>query len=100
MPFELSDLERYGFEERENPESIHIRRADGRRIGRLLASLSPLHRAAIVLRDFEGLSYEEIGAALEMTDSQVKALLHRARKGFRRSWDAGRLAALAPLPWL
>ena len=100
MPAELIDLERHGFDERENPESIHIRRAEERRIGRLLNSLSPLHRAAIVLRDFEGLSYEEIGAALEMTDGQVKALLHRARKGFRRSWNSGRLAGLVPLPWL
>jgi RNA polymerase sigma-70 factor (ECF subfamily) len=100
MPAELVGLERHGFDEGADPESIHIRRAEGRRIGRLLNSLSPLHRATIVLRDFEGLSYEEIASALEMTECQVKALLHRARKGFRRSWNSGRLAGLVSLPWL
>jgi RNA polymerase sigma-70 factor (ECF subfamily) len=100
MPAELVALGRHGFDESSDPETIHIRRAEGRRIGRLLNSLSPLHRAVIVLRDFEGLSYEEIAAALEMTERQVKALLHRARKRFRHSWNSGRLAALVPLPWL
>jgi RNA polymerase sigma-70 factor (ECF subfamily) len=100
MPSELVGLERHGFDESADPESIHIRRAEGRRVGRLLNSLSPLHRAAIVLRDFEGLSYEEIAAALEMTECQVKSLLHRARKGFRRSWNSGRLAGLVSMRWL
>jgi RNA polymerase sigma-70 factor (ECF subfamily) len=100
VPAEVMELDPHSLDESANPEIIHIRRAEGRRIRRLLSSLSPMHRAAIVLRDFEGLSYEEIGAALEMTEGQVKALLHRARKSFKRSWNYGRLATLLPLPWL
>lgn len=69
------------------PENIVIRRSESRRVRRVLASLPPMHRAAIVLRDFEGFSYEEVASFLEITDTQVKALIHRARKGFKRSWS-------------
>ncbi|MGH2695206.1 MAG: RNA polymerase sigma factor, partial [Actinomycetota bacterium] len=72
----------------DGPETALIRRSEGRRVRKVLASLPPLHRAAIVLRDFEGLSYGEIAGALGITEAQVKALLHRARKGFRRSWSS------------
>ena len=69
-----------------DPEAVTVRNAEGRRVRKVLLGLPPLHRAAIVLRDFEGLSYAEVGVVLGMTECQVKALIHRARKGFRRSW--------------
>lgn len=82
----------------EDPEVIHLKRFEGRRVRRVLASLPPMHRAAIVLRDFEGLSYEEVAIALGISEVQVKALIHRARKSFKRAWVP--LDALqAILPW-
>jgi RNA polymerase sigma-70 factor (ECF subfamily) len=69
-----------------DPETVTVRAAESRRVRKVLLGLPPLHRAAIVLRDFEGLSYAEVAVALGMTECQVKALIHRARKGFRRSW--------------
>ena len=69
-----------------DPEAMSMRNAESRRVRKVLLGLPPLHRAAIVLRDFEGLSYAEVAVALGMTECQVKALIHRARKGFRRSW--------------
>lgn len=69
-----------------DPETVSVRKAESRRVRKVLLGLPPLHRAAIVLRDFEGLSYAEVAVALGLTECQVKALLHRARKGFRRSW--------------
>lgn len=69
-----------------DPETMTIRNAESRRVRKILQGLPPLHRAAIVLRDFEGLSYSDVAIALGMTDPQVKALIHRARKNFRRSW--------------
>lgn len=80
----------------DDPEELFLKRTEGRKVRRVLESLPPLHRAAIVLRDFEGLSYAEIAVALDLSESQVKALLHRARKGFRRSWSSTGLAALLP----
>ncbi|HEX2196517.1 MAG TPA: RNA polymerase sigma factor [Actinomycetota bacterium] len=69
-----------------DPEAVSVRRAESRRVRKVLLGLPPLHRAAIVLRDFEGLSYAEVAVALGMTECQVKALIHRARRNFRRSW--------------
>ena len=69
-----------------DPESLCIRKAEGERVREMLASLPPKQRTAITLRDFEGLSYEEVGALMGVTDLQVKALLHRARVRFRRAW--------------
>jgi len=79
------------------PEEVVVRRWESRRVRQVLESLPPLHRAAIALRDFEGLSYEEVGLALGITDSQVKALLHRARQRFKRAW----LSEIASIfvPW-
>jgi len=41
--------------------------------------LQPSHRAVIVLRDLEGLSYEEIAAVTDSPLGSVKGRLHRAR---------------------
>ena len=82
---ELADLEAPLAHE-EGPEAVVVRKSEGYRVRKVLDSLPPMHRAAIALRDFEGLSYEEVANALGITDSQVKALLHRARQRFKRSW--------------
>lgn len=44
-----------------------------------LRALSPAHRAVLVLRDVEGLSYDEIAAVTEAPVGSVKGRLHRAR---------------------
>jgi RNA polymerase sigma-70 factor (ECF subfamily) len=93
---ELLDLENPNLVADDGPEEIVLRNAESRRVRKVLEGLPPMHRAAIVLRDFEGLSYEEVAIALGITDCQVKALIHRARQGFKRSWISAGLAALIP----
>lgn len=44
-----------------------------------LAALTPEQRAALVLREFEGLRYDEIGEVLGLSEAAVKGRLHRAR---------------------
>ena len=46
---------------------------------RAIAELSDERRMVVVLRDLEGLSYEEIAAALELELGTVRSRLHRAR---------------------
>ncbi len=72
------------------PEMSLILSESQRRVQALLASLSPQDRAAIVMRYWNDLSYEEIGEALSMTVSAVKSRLHRARREMAGRWtEAG-----------
>lgn len=97
---ELSELDLREPDEGRHPEVAFFRALEGRRVRRLLETLPPLHRAAIVLRDLEGLSYAEVAAALDLSEGQVKALLHRARQRFKRSWISGVAGVLIPARWL
>ncbi|HEY0354631.1 MAG TPA: RNA polymerase sigma factor, partial [Flavisolibacter sp.] len=44
-----------------------------------LARLSETQRSLVMLKDYEGYSYEEIGQIMNLSESQVKVYLHRAR---------------------
>lgn len=60
------------------------RRAEGRvalaALGEALDRLDPLSRAVVVLRELEGLAYEDIAETLEVPVSTVKTRLFRARR--------------------
>jgi RNA polymerase sigma-70 factor, ECF subfamily len=72
-----------------------------------LQSLPERQRQALLLRDWRGLSYDEIAAEMDSSYQAVETLLFRARKsvaaGLRRPEPAtvpARARALAPLPLL
>jgi len=44
-----------------------------------LARLSETQRSLVMLKDYEGYSYDEIGRIMNLSESQVKVYLHRAR---------------------
>ena len=48
-----------------------------------LAQLPEIQRSVVLLRDYEGYSYEEIGAITDLTESQVKVYIFRARKSLK-----------------
>lgn len=58
------------------------------RVQELLTKLKPRDKAAVVMRYWYGLSYEEIAEALGLTNSAVKSRLHRARKIMANTWKA------------
>jgi RNA polymerase sigma factor (sigma-70 family) len=58
-------------------------------------ALPERQRDAILLRELEGRSYEEIAEALGVTDGAVRQLLNRARNSLRSA-----AAALTPMPLL
>ena len=57
------------------------RREDLRRLVADLHNLPEQQRSALIIRELEGLSYEELGTALGVTVPAVKSLLVRARSG-------------------
>jgi RNA polymerase sigma factor (sigma-70 family) len=67
-------------------------------IKRLLAGLRELpepQRAAIVMRELEGLSHEQIAASLGISGSAARQSIHRARRALREG-----LGVLVPMPLL
>jgi RNA polymerase sigma-70 factor (ECF subfamily) len=70
-------------EERSGPRSPADELEERERAERLrskLGQLTPAHRAVLVLRDLEGLSYEEIANVTDAPLGSVKGRLHRARR--------------------
>jgi RNA polymerase sigma-70 factor (ECF subfamily) len=52
-----------------------------------IAELPERQRAVITLRDLDGLSSEEVRNALDLTETNQRVLLHRARAKVRRALD-------------
>lgn len=53
-------------------------------VERAVSILPPVQKSVILLRDLEGYSYKEIADILELSDSQVKVYLFRARKKIKK----------------
>lgn len=67
------------------------------KVAKLLDALTPEHRACIVLREIEGLSYEEMADALHININTVRTRLKRAREalvGRREARERGETDAL------
>jgi RNA polymerase sigma-70 factor (ECF subfamily) len=66
-----------------NPEQIYHDARLAPDLQAALDSLPPEFRAAVVLCDIEGLSYEEIGATLGVKLGTVRSRIHRGRQALR-----------------
>lgn len=61
------------------PEAELLRSEDVNLLHRMLQLLQPNHRAAVVLRDLEELTYLEVAEALEVPEGTAKGWAHRGR---------------------
>jgi RNA polymerase sigma-70 factor (ECF subfamily) len=66
-----------------NPDTEAERHEVQRRVHDALRRLAPDHRVIVVLRDLQGLAYEEIAEALRMPIGTVRSRLSRAREALR-----------------
>ena len=78
-----------------SPESSAEAHERERRVASMLQSLDPLDRAAIVMRYWYDLSYEEMSEALSLSVSAVKSRLHRARRQLAGVWPESQTGGLA-----
>lgn len=53
-------------------------------LNKALSTLPEKQKSAILLRDYEGYSYDEIGEILALNASQVKVYIYRARKQLQK----------------
>ena len=81
LPMMTFDEEVHGQADEDlNPEHLLIRKGDLQLLERALEELLPEFREAIVLRELEGLSYQEIAAVTGIPVGTVMSRLFRARK--------------------
>jgi RNA polymerase sigma-70 factor, ECF subfamily len=79
-----------------NPEQVFHDSRLGPDLQAALDSLPPEFRAAVVLCDIEGLSYEEIGATLGVKLGTVRSRIHRGRQALREYLAAHAYSAAEP----
>jgi RNA polymerase sigma-70 factor (ECF subfamily) len=80
-PLELPDLNA------PNPEREAERQEQHEVLQQALAHLSPVDRAAVIMRYWHDCSEVEIAQSLHLTVSAVKSRLHRARKELAGYWQ-------------
>ncbi len=68
----------------ENGEREDLKFVSNEVVERAISILPPLQKSIILLRDLEGYAYREIGDILEISESQVKVYLFRARKKIKK----------------
>ncbi len=84
----------------ERPDQAFERRQGLAQVIAAVQELPERQRDAIVLRELEGRSYEEISAALGVTGGAVRQLLHRARNALRTGATAATpVGLLTRIPW-
>src|SRR5579872_2921094 len=67
--------EEFKEEARVCPAPVHLKKT----LEEALSRLNETQRSLVLLKDYEGYSYEEIGKITGLNESQVKVYLHRAR---------------------
>lgn len=75
-----------------SPHEVLHRKEQARRIQEVLDGISEEHRAVIILREIEGMNYDEIARTVGISKGTVMSRLHYARKKLQEG-----LKDLAPL---
>jgi RNA polymerase sigma factor (sigma-70 family) len=86
------------------PLEAAVRRGELSALFAAIAALPPAQRNALLLREFSGLSYEQLGEALSVSEPAVESLLVRARRELRarlrRVFTASVTPLFLPREWL
>jgi RNA polymerase sigma-70 factor, ECF subfamily len=69
------------------PEELLLRQEIMEVVQRAIAELPPNQRAVVVLHDVEGVQPDEICNILEISETNERVLLHRARAKLRRALE-------------
>ncbi len=68
----------------ENPDRALVSKELAERVSEAMARLSETHRAVLVLREIEGLTYEEIARVMNSSQGTVMSRLFHARKNMQK----------------
>ena len=84
LPWENAKHDRPSGREEDDPEGSVVGGETQVAVQRVLSAMSPRNRQAMVLREYEGLSCEDIGEIMGVSRSAVKSMLFRGREEFRK----------------
>ena len=70
------------------PEERFLARETLAQVQRAIEALPPSQREVITLRDLDGWTAEEVCNALELSETNQRVLLHRARAKVRRALES------------
>ena len=82
---------------RETVEELIVRRDLGRAVGKLMATLPEEQRTAIVLKEYHGLTFQEIANLQGCPLSTVKTRLYQGLSVLRRQLERSGLEASLPV---
>jgi RNA polymerase sigma-70 factor (ECF subfamily) len=71
---EIEEVSKIGFQTNANTKKVLME---------ALNRLNETQKSLVMLKDYEGYNYEEIGQIMGLSESQVKVYLHRARLTLR-----------------
>lgn len=84
--------------DRSDPLDAVRRRQIAERIQSALDALPPYHRGVILMREIEGMSYEEMAAAMGVSKGTIMSRLFHARQKLQRALSDCYEEQLGPLP--
>jgi RNA polymerase sigma-70 factor (ECF subfamily) len=87
---EEGEIPRQVYDPSDNPETLLERKMIQDLIQRGLLQLKEEQRELIILRDLQGLSYEEIGKLFSLREGTVKSKIHRARMELKEILERSR----------
>ncbi len=76
--------------EEPHPESALMLSEVGKQVKAALDDLAEPYKTVVVLREIQGMTYDEVSQALEMPLNTVKVYLHRGRRKLREALRGGR----------
>jgi RNA polymerase sigma-70 factor, ECF subfamily len=68
----------------DNPEASYINIDLRNKINKTMQKLNSRYKSVLVLREYNNLSYKEVALILDLTETAVKSLIHRARLEFQK----------------
>ena len=84
LPWEGAKHDRASSQREDDPEDTLLGDETQRSVARVLQAMSTRNRQAMILREYEGLSCEDIGEIMGVSRFAVKSILFRGREEFRK----------------
>lgn len=73
-----------------SPEDALLSGESRARVRAAVAALKPKHRVVLLLREVDGLTYDEIAVAVDLPRGTVESRIHRARAQVRKTLERAR----------